>query len=306
MKTFLNAKIDYDVWKDRQWASLGSNDCSQASLQFLLTVYRFLVLGLCSRSSSIFKKKISQFFHRMQPHMKLFFLSHIWNDSLAHDGLRVISLKMASECLKRDVASFGWAVEHTSFVVPQILCSLATSNSAIRKSALAMTKVLASIPLTTPALNFAGLIREINDAREELEIDCEQLKSLLACYLKLKQTSSTSVALFSYLTSAVVPDNVKHGLLLALQHVNSVDILKNFLPLMRQIIAEGEKAVDPLGTIPSSILSLLLERFSPESVSILTTKDGWETFLMVHNFSIIKLVISCFWCINRNKVINVI
>ena len=284
MEVFGHAAVDYTQLSHLEWASPSSADSSNLHLQFLLRTFRFLVLGLNSRSTALFRKNIQLFFERMeQPRMKLFFLSLVWNDPLANEALRVISLKMAAQCIIVDVSSFKWTLNYNSFVVPQILCSLASENAMIRQSALAVTSLLSAIVVSNRELNksFIALLRNINEASEELKIDAEQLKIVMANHLQQKTTAATSSALFGFILSPTVPSHVKHGLLLALEHVNSTKILTSLLPVMNEMMTNGEQTADPFKTTSSSVLSLLFERFTPESASILTSTNGWQLFLKV-------------------------
>ena len=282
MEVFENATIDYSLLSNLEWTSPDAS----VHLQFLLRTFRFLVLGLNSRSTALFQRNIQLFFKRMeQARTKLFFLSLVWNDPSAHEALRVISLTMAARCILADVSSFKWTMNYKSFVVPQLLCSLASENSIIRERALALTSLLSDIVVSTREVNksFIGLVRNINDASEELKMDAEQLKIVVANHMTKKTTTaSTSSALFGFIISPDVPGHVKHGLLLALEHVNSTKILNSLLPVMKDMTESGQNSdEDHLETTSSSVLSLLLERFTPQSASILTSAAGWQSFLTV-------------------------
>jgi len=284
MEIFEHAAVDYTLLSHLEWASPFSPDSNNLHLQFLLKMFRFLVLGLNTRSTALFRKNIQRFFERMEePRTKLFFLSLVWNDPLAHEALRVISLKMAAQCIIVDVSTFKWALNYKSFVIPQILCSLASESAVIRQSALAVISLLSDIVVSNRDINksFIALVRRINQANEELKIDAEQLKIVMAKHMQQKTTATTSSALFGFIMSPDVPDHVKHGLLLALEHVNSTKILTSLLPVINDMMIDGEQTTDPFKTTYSSVLSLLLERFTPLSASILTSKKGWELFLKV-------------------------
>ena len=286
MEVFEHAAVDYTLLSHLEWASPFSPDSSNLHLQFLLRTFRFLVLGLNSRSTALFRKNLQLFFERMeQPRMKLFFLSLVWNDPLSHEALRVVSLKMAAQCIIVDVSSFKWTLDYKSFVIPQILCSLASDNAMIRQSALALTSLLSAIVVSNRELNksFISLVRRINEASEELKMDAEQLKVIMANHMQQKTTATTSSALFGFIMSPDVPGHVKHGLLLALEHVNSTKILTSLLPVLNDMMIDGEQTAEPLKSTSSSVLSLLLERFTPHSASILSSKNGWESFLKVFN-----------------------
>lgn len=279
MEVFESLSIDYSKMLERQWMALTNlNDPNDASVLFLLSLFRFLVLGLTLKSATPFQKSLQTYFSRLeQAKTKLLFLSLVWNNPDAPDSLKIVALKMGSLYLEQAAAINTWAIQYESSVVPQLLCCLTSSNQLIRQHALAIFKVLGS-SFSTSSKTYGPLIVEIHQAGEELKIDEEQAKVVLARHLSKKTALSTSKALFDLLVLKDVPDYVKQGLLKALEQVNSADILTRLLPLIEELV---NKADTPLRAIESNVLTMLLERFNSESAPIIAKDEGWKCFQKV-------------------------
>lgn len=279
MKVFNGLSIDYLKMAERQWASLTNlDDPADVSLVFLLSLFRFLVMGLTTTSSSLFQKSFQTFFGKMEANCRVFFLSLIWNDPNVEDSLKIVALKMGAIYLEQAAARNTWAIQYNSCVVPQLLCCLTSSNLHIRVHALAIFKVLAS-SFSTSTNTYGPLIVEIHQSAEEIKIDDEQVKVVVARHLSKKAALPSSTALFGLLVSAEVPDYVKQRLLKALEQVNSASILTSLLPLIDEMIT---KIDSQLGEIKSNILTMLLERFNSIAAPILATNEGWNCFQKVH------------------------
>lgn len=278
--------INYTEMTTCQWATLSKpHETNDARLLFLLSIFRFLIAGLTSRSAPLFQSAMQTLFHRIgRLEGKIFFLSLVWSDNSAPDALRAVALKMAASHLEKPTASvLSWATEHKSFVIPQLICSLGSQNGLVRQQALATFKALGMNPISSPtkAKGFSDLVAEINQSSEELKLDAEQLKYVLERYLTKRTASATSLALFEVIRNPVVPDCVKTGLLKALERVNSIDDLIRLLPLMNQLIEQGIASTAPLSQLQSNILTMLLERFSAATVGVLTKDVGWKSFQTV-------------------------
>lgn len=280
MEIFERISIDYPKMGTQQWAILSNFDnANDASLLFLLSLFRFLVLGLTSRSVPLFKNCLQAFFGRMgQTSARLFFLSLVWNDPNVAESMKIVALKMGSIYMEQAGSKNSWAIQFNSFVIPQLICSLASSNALIRQHALDIFKALKSA--STSIKTYGPMVTEIVEAEEELKIDEEQLKVVVARYLTKKNAASASSSLYGLLVSKDVPNHVKQGLLKALEHVNSVANLTKLLPLTEQLITKASTEGE-LGAIESNILTMLLERFTPESAPILATDAGWGCFQKV-------------------------
>jgi hypothetical protein len=279
MEVFEGLSIDYTKMAERQWAALTNlDDPADSSLLFLLSVFRFLVLGLTSTSSLLFQQSFPIFFRQMkEENSRLFFLTLLWNSPNTDNSLKIVALKMGAIFLEQAASRNNWAIHYNSSIVPQLLCCLTSSDRRIRAHALTIFKVLAS-SFSTSSKTYGPLIVEIHQSAEEIKIDDEQVKVVVARHLSKKAASPSSTALFGLLISAEVPDYVKQGLLKALEQVNSASILTNLLPLIEEMIA---KINFQLGEIQSNILTMLLERFNPVSALILATNEGWNCFQKV-------------------------
>ncbi len=277
MEIFESIAIDYPKMATRQWAALSNlDDANDASLLFLLSLFRFLVLGLATRSAPLFQNCLQAFFSRMgQTSARLFFLSLVWNDPNAADSLKIVALKMGSIYMEQAGSKNTWAIQFNSFVVPQLISSLTSSNPLVRQHALAILQALKSA--STSVKTYGPFITELVEAEEELKIDEEQLKVVVARHLSKSNAAPTSSSLYGLLTLNV-PNHVKQGLLKALENVNSEAALTKLLPFTEEMITKAE---NKLGTIESNILTMLLERFTPESARILAKNEGWNCFQKV-------------------------
>lgn len=279
MEVFAALTIEYSKMEGQQWAALANtDDPADASMLFLLSLFRFLVFGLTSGSSALFQTSFQTFFGKMiQTKSRLFFLSLVWNSPHADDSLKVVALKMGAIYLEQDPTRNTWAIEYNSSVVPQLLCCLTSPNSHIREHALAIFKVLAS-SFSTSTKTYGPLIVEFHESAEEMKIDEEQVKVVVSRHLSKKAALPSSTALFKLIVSAEVPDYVKQGLLKALEQVNSTSILTDLLPLIVELI---NKMDSPLGVIQSNVLTMLLERFNPVTAPLIATNEGWNCFQKV-------------------------
>lgn len=274
MDVFESLAIDPIKMKEWNWATLSDPDnLKDASLLFLLSLYRFLIFGLTSYSAAPFERSLRTFFGRMKETKTIvFFLSLIWNDPDTHDLVKIVALKMSSTYLQKTADDNSWAIQLDSFVVPQLVCCLTSSNSSVRGHVLS---VFRDLPCSKSMKTYGLLISDICHAAEELKLDQDQLKIVMSRYFSKKTTTQQSSALFSLVVSKDVPSCVKRGLLLALEEVNSVDILSSLLPVIDEMI---EKTQDMLGIMESSIFTMLLERFTPQTAPILAKNEGWKCF----------------------------
>lgn len=288
--------IDYNKMAETQWATPMKHDNpDDASLQFLISLFRFLVLGLTSRSASLFQKCLQTFFTRMKKtKARLFFLSLVWNDPNLPDALKLVAFKMGSMFMEQESGQSVWAVQLDSFLVPQLICSLASSNPLLRQHALAVWEVLASTH-SAKLKSYSPLIQDIKLAAEEIKIDEEQLKVVMARHLSKKANSQISSSLFDLLPLPDVPDHVKQNLLKALEQVNSVSVLKKLLPVIDNMVSNSEAQ---LNVNQSHVITMLLERFTPESASILAADEGWNCFQKVKN------QLSVFYHLTKDKFVN--
>jgi len=278
--------INYTEMSTCQWATLSKpQETNDARLLFLLSVFRFLIAGLTSRSAPLFQSAMQTLFQRIgRLEGKIFFLSLVWSDLSAPDALRAVALKMASSHLEKPTANvLSWATDHKSFIIPQLICSLGSQSGLVRQQALATFKALGTSTMSSPmkAKGFSDLVAEINQSSEELKLDAEQLKYVLERHLTKRTASATSLALFEVTMNPNVPDCVKAGLLKALERVNSVDDLTRLLPLINQLIKQGAASTAPLNLLQSNILTMLLERFSAATAGVLMKDAGWKTFQLV-------------------------
>lgn len=278
--------VNYAEMSTCQWAALSNpQETTDARLLFLLSIFRFLVAGLTSRSATLFQSAMQSLFQRIQRlEAKIFFLSLVWSDVSAPDALRAVALKMASSHLEKQAThALSWATDYQSFVVPQLICSLGSPNALVRQQALYVFKTFGT-SLTSPRKmkGFSDLVTEINQSSEELKLDAEQLKYVLERHLNKRTASATSLALFEVVKKPEVPDCVKAGLLKALERVNSVDDISRLLPLMSELIGQGEAATVSLNPLQSTILTKLLERFTAATATVLTKDVGWKSFQLVN------------------------
>ena len=115
-----------------------------------------------------------------------------------------------------------------SYVAPQLLAALTNLNPAVRRTTLDVFQTLAtSITTRLVPQSYVPLIETVNQHREELEIDTEQLKNVLSKYLKAKSSSTVCTTLFELLKSTEVPEQVQRGLSIAQERVKSPEILKH-------------------------------------------------------------------------------
>ena len=97
-----------------------------------------------------------------------------------------------------------------SYVAPQLLAALTNLNPAVRRTTLDVFQTLAtSITTRLVPQSYVPLIETVNQHREELEIDTEQLKNVLSKYLKAKSSSTVCTTLFELLKSTEVPEQVQ-------------------------------------------------------------------------------------------------
>ena len=281
MELFEDFTFDLTTLKTMDWSKLAANDPTDAGLLFFLSVYRFLTTGLGTRSVALFKKCVQRFFDKINDvRSSIFLLSLMWNQPAASDWLKTVSLKMAAVHLKESNVSVSWAVELKSFVVPQLVSSLTNASQPVRRAALGVFNTLgASMTNRLVANSFMKLIETINQSNEELLVDVDQLRTVLANHLRLRTSSAVSAALFNCLVSDGLPDSVQLGLCTALAEVNSPSHLTFLLPVINSMIETGDREeIADLGVSRSRILALHLERFTADSASVLSNAEGWNTF----------------------------
>lgn len=288
--------MDTSAWAKMQWAGQQEDE----RLIFMLALFRFLASGLTSRAPKLFQSALKALFNQADElQAKIFFLSLLWNDPTTPDMLKAVALKMAAFQL---AGQASWAVQFKSAVVPQLLCCLTSTSLAIRQQALAVLKV--SCPFVSSYVDrimlsffyskileagsspgkketsFKNLVAELNRSSEEIMLDAAQIRTVLSGFLSQTSAGPTLSALLNVILSPDVPYHIKEGLLRAMEHVNSIDVLKKLLPVIDQLVDAGQVdgAVVPFNRSRSGVLTMLLERFDANTASLLVKDDGWNSF----------------------------
>ena len=208
MEAFEDVHFDWKAVAERNWSKLDADDggADDAALLFFLGVFRFLVTGLASNAGPLYKKCLQRFFDKMgDVRVQIFVLSLLWNKRDVDDALKVVSLRMAAVHLRESSVSLAWTVQLKCHVVPQLLAALTCADVGVRRAALGVFQTLhVSMSTRLAAQSFMHLVENVNAAREELTVDADQVKVVLAKHLALPNASTVRSALFDCLVSTQV------------------------------------------------------------------------------------------------------
>lgn len=279
MEVFENISIDSAEMAKRQWADLSSvkND-KDLTLRFLLSLFRFLIAGLTTRTGALFQSAMHSLFDRLlSTPAKVFFLGVVWCDPDSPDQLRAVALKMASLFVEKEGKDASWAVGFDSSVVPQLITCLVSPSRVVRDHAIALMEVLGRIK-ALKTTTYSGLVSELTDASEEIKTDAEQTKIIMSTYLAKTTAAKVSSTLFGLVCNNQVPGHIKLGVLKSLVLVNTPATLTSLLPIISQLTEDTEHE---LNLVQSNVLIMLLERFTAKTASVLAKADGWQTFQKV-------------------------
>lgn len=278
MEIFENVSVDSNDMVNRQWADLSATDDKHIILRFMLSLFRFLIAGLTSRAGGLFQSAVHSMFNRLSNlQAKIFFLGIVWSSPDSPDQLRAVALKMAALFVEKEIKDASWTVSFDSSVVPLLLTCLVNPSRVVREHALALLEVLGKIK-ALKTTTYSGLVSDLVEASEEISTDPDQTKAVSSTYLSKSTAAKVSSTLFGLVCDGRVPDHARLGLLRALASVNTPAVLTSLLPVINRFVETSE---EELNLLQSSVLTMLLERFTAKTATILSQDEAWKTFQKV-------------------------
>ncbi|XP_069672379.1 HEAT repeat-containing protein 1 [Periplaneta americana] len=283
--------------EDRKWWNLDHHKDSGQTLTFIVRALEILITG-CGATDRVTRTQcalaLRKFFqmNSLAVSAQVRLLCNILACPTSRAELRLRCVRLVAALLRQSSNSVSWTLSLQEPVVPALLTAVSSPLSAIRAAALDCIQVLTTfIGAGLDRNTFIQLLESLQDRREEIMLDAEQLPLVLYTLLSpdpvvqslLKQSqrpqlSAALNALLDCILSTETPPYVVVALLNMLTSVNSKDIFNKLFPLGKNCFSKSKESGGCLDCNSTAILSNIVQRVTSDTAECLKNPECWSFF----------------------------